>query len=97
MSEIIFDWDDRKAWANEQKNGVSFEEAETTFYDDNARLSYDSDHSQDEDRYVLLGMSSSLRLLVVCHTYRQNHECIRIISARQATRPEQQQYQDFCI
>jgi len=92
MNWIRFEWDDRKAWTNERKHGISFEEAETAFYDDNARLSYDPDHSQDEDRYILLGVSSSLRLLVVCHVYRQGDECIRIISAREATRQEQKQY-----
>jgi len=97
MSEINFQWDDRKGWANEQKHGVSFEEAETAFYDENARLSYDPDHSQNEDRYILLGVSSSLRLLVVCHVYWQGDECIRIISAREATKQEQKQYWKFFV
>lgn len=95
MSDIIFEWDERKAQQNEQKHGISFEEAQTAFYDDNARLSHDPDHSQDEDRYILLGMSAVLRMLVVCHVYRQNDEVIRIISARRATKREQQQYQRF--
>lgn len=82
---------------NESKHGISFEEAETAFYDRNARVSYDLDHSQDEDRYLLLGMSESLDLLVVCHVYRQNDEYIRIISARRATKTEQHQYQSFLI
>ncbi|NJP10751.1 MAG: BrnT family toxin [Leptolyngbyaceae cyanobacterium RU_5_1] len=97
MSEIVFDWDEQKAQSNEQKHGVSFAEAQTAFYDENARLSYDPDHSQDEERYILLGMSSLFRVLVVCHVYRQGDECIRIISARKATKPEQQQYQGFSI
>jgi uncharacterized protein len=74
VSEIIFEWNSDKAQTNESKHGVSFEEAETAFYDQNARVSYDSEHSQDEDRYLLLGMSTSLQLLVVCHVHRQNDE-----------------------
>lgn len=97
MVDISFDWDEQKAWSNERKHGISFEEAQTAFYDENARLSYDPDHSQSEDRYLLLGMSSSLRILVVCHVYQQNGECIRVISARKVTKQEQQQYQGFSI
>ena len=95
MNEIEFEWDERKAQSNEQKHGISFEEAQTVFYDEDARVNYDPDHSVDEDRYVLLGLSSSQRLLVVCHVYRQNDECIRIFSARLATKQEQQQYRNF--
>lgn len=95
MSEMRFDWDDQKAESNEQKHGVSFEEAETVFYDENARLMYDPEHSLEEERYILLGMSSSLRLLVVCHLYRESDELIRIISARKATKRERQQYHEF--
>jgi uncharacterized DUF497 family protein len=95
MSEITFEWDERKAEQNERKHGISFEEAQTAFEDENARLSYDPDHSRDEDRYILLGMSAVLRVLVVCHVYRGNDEVIRIISARKATKREQQQYQRF--
>lgn len=95
MSEITFEWDERKAEQNERKHGISFEEAQTAFEDENARLSHDPDHSQDEDRYILLGMSTVLRILVVCHVYRENDEVIRIISARKATKREQQQYQGF--
>jgi uncharacterized protein len=95
MEEITFEWDSNKAQTNERKHGISFEEAETAFYDRNARVSYDPDHSQDEDRYLLLGMSESFELLVVCHVYRQNDTYIRIFSARRATKTEQQQYQSF--
>jgi len=95
MNEIIFEWDDRKAQKNEQKHGISFEVAQTAFYDKNARLAHDLDHSQDEERYILLGMSTVLHLLVVCHVYRQNDQVIRIISARRATKQEQMQYQRF--
>lgn len=95
MSELQFEWDESKAESNERKHGVSFDEAQTVFYDDNARLRYDSEHSEDEERYILLGMSSSLNLLVVCHIYRENIELIRIISVRKATKRERQQYRDF--
>jgi uncharacterized protein len=94
MSEVLFDWDERKAQTNEQKHGVSFEEAQTVFYDPNARCIYDPDHSRDEDRYIMLGLSESLRLLVVCHVY-QDQEVIRIISARKVNKSEAQQYQSF--
>ena len=95
MSELRFEWDRLKAESNKQKHGVSFDEAQTAFYDENARLRHDSEHSIDEERYVLLGMSSSLRLLVVCHFYQEDIELIRIISARKATKRERQQYRDF--
>jgi uncharacterized protein len=97
MDEITFEWDSNKAQTNESKHGISFKEAKTAFYDRSGRASYDPDHSQDEDRYLLLGMSESLQLLVVCRVYRQNDEYIRIISARRATKTEQQQYQSFLI
>ena len=95
MDEITFEWDGKKAQTNAQKHGISFEEAETAFYDSNARISYDPDHSQDEDRYILLGMSESFKLIVVCHVYRQNDESIRIISARRATKTEQKEYKGY--
>jgi len=95
MSDIVFEWDKQKALQNKQKHGISFAEAQTVFKDANARLSYDPDHSQNEDRYVLLGVSTVLRMLIVCHVYRQNDELIRIISDRKATKREQQQYRSF--
>ena len=97
MSELAFDWDDLKAKANERKHGVSFEETRTVFYDENARLRYDSDHSLNEERYILLGISSSLRLVVVCHVYREGNGIIRIISARKATKQEIQQNRRFSL
>ena len=97
MSELRFEWDEFKAESNVQKHGISFDEAQTIFYDENARLRYDSEHSTDEERHVLLGMSSSLRLLVVSHLYQEDIELIRIISARKATKPEQQQYREFFL
>lgn len=90
-----FEWDERKASANEKKHGVSFDEAETVFYDENARLLYDAEHSLEEDRYILLGMSNSSSLLVVCHVYGEDEEKIRIFSARRANKREQQQYRSF--
>lgn len=95
MGELRIEWDALKAERNERKHGISFNEAQTVFYDENARLLYDSEHSIDEDRYILLGMSSSLRLLVVSHLYQEDVELIRIISARKATKRERQQYRDF--
>ncbi len=92
-----FEWDERKAKSNEEKHGISFNEAETVFYDENARLLYDAEHSSEEDRYVLLGISESLSLLVVCHIYKEDEETIRIFSARRANKREQQQYQSFLL
>jgi len=88
-----FEWDVNKAEINKQKHGVSFEEASTVFDDYEALRIYDPDHSEDEDRFIMLGMSSILRLLVVCHCYRANDEVIRIISARKATRNESSTYE----
>jgi uncharacterized protein len=97
MKELAFDWDNQKAKVNERKHGVSFEEAQTVFYDENARFRYDTDHSLDEERYILLGISNMLRLLVVCHVYREEKEIIRIISARKATKKEGKQYRGFSL
>ncbi|CAK7021634.1 MAG: hypothetical protein DELT_02429 [Desulfovibrio sp.] len=83
-----FEWDEAKAVANEKKHGVLFGEAQTVFDDHYALLIPDPDHSDDEDRFVLLGISAALRMLVVCHCYRENDETIRIISARKATKNE---------
>lgn len=89
---ISFEWDPRKAVANSRKHGVSFEDAQSVFADERARLIDDPDHSADEDRFLLLGLGASLRLLVVAHCYRARGEVIRIISARKATREEQHFY-----
>lgn len=94
MSNIRFTWDRRKAIANLQKHGVSFEEAKTVFYDDNARLMPDPEHSEVEERFVLLGISTHLRLLMICHCYRAKDSVIRIISARKATSRERKSYQE---
>ena len=92
MSNIDFAWDARKSSANLKKHGVSFEEAQTVFLDDRARLMPDPEHSTHEHRFVLLGMSATLRLVVVCHCYRDNDSIIRIISARKATAQERNFY-----
>lgn len=83
-----FSWDQAKAAANLKKHQVSFDEAKTVFFDDFAVQFFDDEHSEDEARFVMLGMSSNARLLVVCHCERAEGEVIRIISARKATRGE---------
>ncbi len=95
MDRLTFSWDDRKDRANQRKHGVSFEEAATAFADENARLKHDPDHSQDEDRFILLGFSAKLRVLVVAHAWRQDETEVRIISARKAMRKERKQYGEF--
>jgi len=92
MADLKIEWDPRKAASNAKKHGVSFDEAATTFSDENAVLVDDPDHSDDEDRFILLGMSWALRVLVVCHCFRETSEVIRIISARKATKAERAQY-----
>ena len=92
VGPIRFDWDDGKAAANKRKHGVSFAEAKTVFLDEEALLLADPDHSEDEERFALLGLSASFRVLVVCHCYRQGDDVIRIISARKADRDEQAEY-----
>lgn len=94
MAEIHFEWDKKKSANNKKKHKVSFEEAETVFHDVNARLIADPDHSEGEDRFVLLGMSEALRVLVVCHCYRENETVIRFISARKAKKHEIQAYEE---
>ena len=95
MSDLTFEWNDRKASENQRKHGVSFDEAKSAFLDENARLIPDPEHSDDEDRFVLLGLSIQLRLLLVCHCYREEGNVIRIISARKADRSERKQYSEF--
>jgi hypothetical protein len=92
MTAISFEWDEKKNASNKKKHGVSFEERQTVFVDENALLIHDPDHSDEEERFVMLGLSARLRVLVVCHSYRKNQTSIRIISARKATRLEQKQY-----
>ena len=92
MSDQRFEWDDRKNSAKQKKHGISFEEARTAFLDENARVIRDPDHSVDEDRFILQGLSIRLRVVVVCHCYRENEDVIRIISARKATVAERNEY-----
>ena len=95
MDAIDFSWDEGKNRENLRKYGISFEEASTAFSDENARLKHDPDHLQDEDRFILLGFSAKLWLIVVSHVYRQDGQQIRIVSARKATRNERKQYGQF--
>ena len=92
MSALRFEWDARKAAVNSRKHGVSFDEAKSVFVDERAKLIDDPDHSEGEERFVLLGLSSALRLLLVCHCYRSEGNVIRIISARKATAKESSSY-----
>jgi uncharacterized DUF497 family protein len=92
MNAIQFLWDERKNLANQRKHGISFEEAQTAFLDEHASVYYDPDHSEDEDRFLLLGLSAKLRILVVCHCFRESNRVIRIISARKANKLEQTSY-----
>lgn len=92
MNDLSFEWDKSKATTNFKKHGVGFEEAKSAFSDEWAKLIADPDHSEDEDRFILLGYSSSMRLLVVCHCYRTDESIIRIISARKASRHEAASY-----
>lgn len=90
---LRFEWDEGKNATNKRKHGVSFEEAQTVFYDERGILIEDEDES-DEERFVLLGQSATLRTLVVCHCYRRRDQVIRLISARKATRGERRDYED---
>ena len=92
MGNIEFAWDRRKARLNLAKHGVSFEEAQTVFLDENARLIDDPDHSDDEKRFVLLGYSFQAHCLIVSHCYREFGAVIRLISARRATAREEEVY-----
>ena len=92
MSELRFEWDEAKNRENIKKHGVAFEEAQTVFLDENAIRFYDPDHSQDEDRFIMLGMGCRLRVLVVCHCFRVSDSVVRIISARKAQKREAASY-----
>ena len=91
MNDIRFVWDSSKASLNKRKRGISFEEAQTVFYDENAIEYFDPDHSEDEDRFIMLGFSFKLRMLIVCYCMKTGNT-IRIISARKATRHEAENY-----
>lgn len=92
MTEIIFEWDNKKEKTNKRKHGISFDDARTAFYDENAIQYFDPDHSDEEDRFILLGISFKLKVLVVCHCFRENDSIIRIISARKADKDEEYEY-----
>jgi len=92
VQDLQFEWDERKNIRNRRRHGVSFEEAETVFLDDQALLLDDPDHSSREDRFLLLGLSAAVRMLVVCHCYRASGNVIRLISARKATAIERKGY-----
>jgi uncharacterized DUF497 family protein len=92
MNELRFEWDENKNLANVAKHQVSFEEARTVFYDNNARVIDVPDQSSDEARFIILGISTKLRFLLVCHCYRENDDVVRIISARKATKNEVKHY-----
>ncbi len=92
MNDLKFDWDKSKASLNKKKHGISFEEAVTVFYDDDAVEFHDPDHSDDEDRFLILGLSVTTRMLVVSHCVREAGSVIRIISARKATKLETKTY-----
>jgi uncharacterized DUF497 family protein len=94
MKGLAVEWDPKKSSTNKRKHGVSFEEDQTVFSDEKALFMHDPDHSDEEDRFILLGLSYKIRVLVVCHCYRESDEVIRIISARMADRFEQKQYWD---
>lgn len=89
---ISFEWHEAKDRANQKKHGISFEEAKSVFFDEYAVQFYDEGHSVEENRFIMLGMSSESRILIVCHCERERGETIRIISARRATKNERRFY-----
>jgi len=95
MYDIEFSWNSKKADINLKKHKVSFDEAVTVFYDEYATEFFDDTHSKDEDRFLLLGISSQLRILIVCHCLRNDNNMIRIISARKATKNESKYYRRY--
>ncbi len=92
MDSLRFEWDNRKATSNLAKHGISFEEAKTVFWDKYARLIHDPDHSESEDRFILMGISYKMNIVIVCHCYREDDHVIRLIYARKATKKEQTYY-----
>lgn len=92
MESLKFEWDENKNRLNQNKHKISFEEAQTVFYDEAALLIDDPEHSQEEERFIIMGLSQRANLLVVCHCYRASETVIRLISARRATKYESQFY-----
>ena len=95
MDDIIFQWDEEKNLINKKKHNVSFEEAKTVFFDSEALVIDDPEHSYEEERFIILGLSNKAKLLIVCHCYRASDTVIRIISPRRATSAESRQYIEF--
>ena len=95
LEQLKFEWDENKNRINKNKHKISFEEAKTVFYDEKALLIDDPDHSEDEERFIIIGESNKANVLVVCHCYRASETVIRIISARKATKTEANQYFEF--
>jgi len=93
VAVLRFEWDDNKEGQNRKKHGISFQEAQSVFIDEQALLIADPDHSEHEERFILLGLSGDLRTLVVCHCYRREGDVIRLISARRANRQERELYE----
>lgn len=93
MDELLFEWNPKKDQTNQKKHGISFEEAKSVFYDDGAIQFWDEEHSDLEDRFLLLGRSSKMRILLIVHCFREPESVIRIISVRKATKTESKQYQ----
>jgi uncharacterized protein len=94
LDTLRFDWDERKIKSNRIKHGIWFEEAQSVFSDPHGRLFYDPEHSKHEDRFILLGVSSAARTLIVVHCYKENDSVVRTISARKATRKEVRFYEE---
>jgi uncharacterized DUF497 family protein len=88
----VFEWDENKNQINQQKHGIDFNEASSVFFDENAILFDDPEHSEYEERFMLLGMSETANVCIVCHCYRESDTVIRIISARKATKKEVDRY-----
>ena len=97
ISKIYFSWDSNKARENLIKHQISFDEAKTVFEDENARLILDPDHSEEEERFILLGLSVNVKILTVVHCYRDDELNIRIISARKSTKMEREHYKEFLL
>ena len=95
MDDIIFEWDENKHIANQKKHKISFEEAKSVFYDEHAQYRDDPDHSEGEERFIILGLSKKANLLIVCYCYRASETIIRIFSARKATPAERRQYEKY--
>ncbi len=92
MKRLRFEWDNNKDKANISKHGISFDQAQTAFYDEYAIQFFDPEHSENEDRFLLLGTSFKLKTLVICHCFREEETVVRIISARKADKEEEQVY-----